>query len=223
MLRKEELATGEIYHIYNRSIAEFRIFQNAEMSARMQQAFGFFQFEGMPARFSIFKASLKVGQYGFESCMNSASDGKEKNVQIICYCIMPTHFHLILRQQKDGGISTFLGNLQNSYARYFNLKYKRKGPLWESRFKNILIQTDEQLIHLTRYIHLNPVTANLVERPQDWRFSSYNEYLQQAKRQECICEFQDLLRIEPDEYAKFVENRISYQRELAKVKRLLLE
>ena len=223
MLRKEALVTGEVYHIYNRSIAEFRIFQSTDMSLRMQQSFGFFQFGGMPMKFSTFMDSLKVEQSGFANCLNSASAGKEKTVQVICYCIMPTHFHFILRQTKNSGIAAFLGNLQNSYTRYFNLRHKRKGPLWEGRFKNVLVKTDRQLLHLTRYIHLNPVTDNLVEQPQEWRFSSYGEYLQQTKEEEHICEFKDLLKIEPDEYARFVKNRISYQRELAKIKRLLLE
>jgi len=222
MFRKEKLVNSELYHIYNRSIAEFRIFHYDELCIRMQQILRFYQFENMPEKFSRFIKGLHANQYGFDNYLSCVSKGSSKIVQIICYCIMPTHFHLILKQLKADGISIFLNNVQSSYSHYFNLKHNRKGPLWESRFKNILIQTDEQFIHLTRYIHLNPVTANLVDRPHDWRFSSYGEYLQQTKGEECICEFKDLLKIEPDEYARFVENRISYQRELARIKHLLL-
>ena len=80
-----------------------------------------------------------------------------------------------------------MGDILNSYSRYFNTKQKRKGPLWEGRFENVLIKTDEQLLHLTRYIHLNPVTAYLVDQAKDWQASSYNEYLENSDFNECIC------------------------------------
>ena len=67
--------------------------------------------------------------------------------------------------------------LLNSYTRYFNEKIKRKGPLWEGRFKKVLVNSDEQLLHLTRYVHLNPVSAGIVEKPEDWPCSSYREYI----------------------------------------------
>jgi len=223
MRRKEELVNNELYHICNRSIAEFKIFQHDKAYVRMGQIFRFYQFENMPEKFSCFMKSSPVRRYGFDDYFSYISKEKDKVAQIICYCIMPTHYHLILKQLKTGGICNLLTYVQSSYSHYFNLRHRRKGPLWESRFRSVLIRTDEQLLHLTRYIHLNPVTANLVDWPQDWYFSSYAEYLQQNIGQECLCEFKDLLKVEPDEYARFVENRISYQRELAKIKHLLLE
>ena len=90
---------------------------------------------------------------------------------------MPTHFHLILRQNIDNGIFNFIGNLTSSYTRYFNLKHKRKGPLWESKFNNIKIENDEQLLHLTRYIHMNPTSAGIVNNQKESKWSSYNEYI----------------------------------------------
>ena len=146
---------------------------------------------------------------------------KRKLIEIIAYCIMPTHIHLILKQSKKYGISKFMNNILDSYTRYFNTKHKRKGPLWETRFKNILVETDEYLLHLTRYIHLNPVTANLVDKPEDWLVSSYNEYLLRVGNK--VCEYNDVLNINPVSYKKFVDDRISYQKELAKIKHLLFD
>lgn len=148
---------------------------------------------------------------------------RDKLVDIIAYCIMPTHFHLILKQLKDKGISTFISLISNSYTRYFNIKHKRKGPLWEKEFQNVLVSTDEQLLHLTRYVHLNPVTAFLVDKPQDWPFSSYKEFLGEVKEDDKICSFENILDITPKEYKTFVDDRISYQRELGKIRHLLLE
>ncbi len=134
---------------------------------------------------------------------------------------MPTHLHLILKQLKENGISIFMGNLLNSYSRYFNIRYKRKGPLWEGRFKSILIENGEYLLHLTRYIHLNPTTANLVRKPEDWELSSYKEYI--LNKKDALCDYSDLLDISKKSYREFVEDRISYQKELHKIKRLILE
>ncbi|MCM8805033.1 MAG: transposase, partial [Candidatus Omnitrophica bacterium] len=145
----------------------------------------------------------------------------EKIVKIIAYCLMPTHIHLIIFNETEKGVSIFMKNVLDSYTRYFNTKIKRKGPLWESRFKVVVIENDEQLLHLTRYIHLNPVTAYLVEKPEDWEFSSYKEYLNLMDKN--ICEFQDIIEIKENEYKKFVEDRISYQRELAKIKKLTFD
>jgi putative transposase len=165
----------------------------------------------------------KVKEDGFINYFTSILQEKERLVQIIAYCIMPTHLHLILKQLKENGISTFIGNVLNSYSRYFNTKYRRKGPLWEGKFKNVLVKTDEQLLHLTRYIHLNPSTAFLVDRPEEWLASSYQEYLLKVNNIERICKFEDVLEIEPSSYRKFIEDRISYQRELAVIKEMLLE
>ena len=95
--------------------------------------------------------------------------------------------------------------------------------MWEGRFKNVLVESDEQLLHLTRYIHLNPVAAYLVDKPENWSASSYKEYLSGDNDKNKICEYSEILEIEPSFYKEFVEDRISYQREIAKIKELILE
>lgn len=134
---------------------------------------------------------------------------------------MPTHIHLVLKQTQPAGISIFMGNILNGYTRYFNTKHHRKGPLWESKFQNVLVENDEQLLHLTRYIHLNPTSAGIVEKPQDWKFSSYNEYLNNVDYP--ICQFKDLLEFQPKKYKEFIQDRIAYQRELTIIKKQLID
>jgi putative transposase len=136
---------------------------------------------------------------------------------------MPTHIHLILKQAQDGGIEKFVGLISNSYSKYFNIRHARKGPLWEGRFKNILIENDEQLLHLTRHIHLNPATAFLVNDPGDWKYSSYNEHVETTASDKRLCNFSNILKIDPVLYKKFTLDQIDYQRQLAKIKRLTLE
>lgn len=223
MKRKIEIATGETYHIFNKTIAGFKIFNKTSEYQRIQRLLKYYQIENMPIKFSQFIMSDKVIKSGFYTHFHSVTAGKNKLVQIIAYCIMPTHFHLILKELMKNGISFFVGNIQNSYSHYYNTKTTRKGPLWEGKFQNRLVKTDEQLLHLTRYIHLNPVTAFLVDKPEDWAATSYHEYLLKVKNDKRICEYGELLDIKPNKYRNFVEDRISYQRELAKIKDLLLD
>ncbi|MDP2910745.1 MAG: transposase [Candidatus Omnitrophota bacterium] len=204
------LVTGETYHIYSKSIAEFVIFNNDVEFSRIKETMLYYQTERQHLNFAKF----------LENGAKQIVDNR-KLVDIICYCPMPTHLHLSLKQLRDRGISDFMRRILDSYTRYFNIKHNRKGPLWEGRFKRVLVESDEQLLHLTRYIHLNPPAAYLVNNPIDWKWSSYGEYVSGNKHG--ICKFDDALDIKPDSYKKFVEDRISYQRELARIKNLMLD
>ncbi len=218
-MRKNLLAVGEIYHIYTKSIAKYKIFNNDSEFLRMMNVIRYYQKANPVIKFSDFIKSAEVKQ-NYPNIDISIPE-EEKLIEIIAYCFMPTHIHLILKQLKKNGVSIFMGKALNSYTRYFNIKHKRKGPLWEGKFKNILIENDEQLLHLTRYIHLNPATAYLVDKPEEWLWSSHKEYLSRATHK--ICKYSAILDIEPNSYRKFAEDRISYQRELAKIKDLLIE
>jgi len=213
--RKMKLVEGEIYHVFNRGIGGFNIFNDVKEYTRMKEEFSFYKAGKVLSKFSMkdedSQPQLRIGPSSGEI------------VKILAYCLMPTHLHLILRQQENNGISIFVNLILKSYSRYFSEKYKRKGPLWEGRFKNILVKTDEQLLHLTRYIHLNPVSSCQVNLPSEWPFSSYREYLGLLREQERICAFSDYLDIEKNSYRQFVESRIDYQRQLEVLKHLLLE
>jgi len=96
-------------------------------------------------------------------------------VQLHSYCLMPTHFHLLLWQKKAGAITQFMSRISIAYSMYFNLKYKRKGRLFESQFKAVPVTSDPKLIHVSRYIHLNPIGYRV------WDHSSYGDYLYNAR------------------------------------------
>ena len=216
--RRNPLLNGHIYHIFTKSIAGFKIFKSNLDYERIKNLFKYYRIQNAPLKYSAF-VEIK-NKEEFNQNKNIAT---EYLVEIIAYCCMTTHIHLILKQLKKDGISIFMGNVLNSYTRYFNNKTKRKGPLWESRFKNVVVESDEQLLHLTRYIHLNPTTANLVNEPHDWKFSSYKEFLGEIQEQERICNYSECLNIDPSDYKEFVTSRISIQQELSKIKGLCLE
>ncbi len=216
--RKTPLSEGNIYHIFTKSIAGFEIFRSDSDYERMRTLLKYYNVEKPPLKFS---AIAERKDMRLSLLYDDIADGEL--VGIISYCFMPTHIHLILKQVKERGISIFMSNVLNSYTRYFNIKTKRKGPLWESRFKSVLVTTDEQLLHLTRYVHLNPTTANLVNEPNDWDFSSYREFLGEIEIEDSICNHSKFLDIEPETYKEFVSSRINIQQELAKIKGLCLE
>ena len=216
--RKIPLVEDRIYHIVSKSIEKYRIFRNRKDYERMRELLKYYQVREPPTKYSIYleiKNKKKIWQENFLE--------NEKLVEIIAYCLMPTHIHLVLKQSVKNGISIYMGRILNSYAKYFNTKYKRKGPLWESRFKSIEVETTEALYHLTRYVHLNPVTAYLVQNPEDWHFSSYKEFINEIGKDKKICNFDLFLEINKEEYKDFVISRKDYQRELEKIKHLLLE
>ncbi|MCX7940642.1 MAG: transposase [Endomicrobia bacterium] len=211
--RKLPFVAEGIYHVFSKSIAGYKIFNTDEDFKRIINVLQFYSTENPQRKYSD---AIKSSKDFLEVVQR-----EKKIIKLIAYCIMPTHIHLIIVPLKDEILSSYMNRVLKSYSKYFNIKYNRKGPLWEGRFKSVLVQTHEQLLHLTRYIHLNPVTAYLVERPEDWIYSSYNEYIGIAESG--FCDFKDYLEIQPSMYIQFVQDRVNYQRELAKIKDLIIE
>ena len=210
--------TDEVHHVFSKSIEGFKVLRDDREYERMRSLLKFYTKGNPPLKFSAF-LKLKNKSY-FQQKKTSDNNSL---VKIIAYCFMPTHFHLVLKQLKHNGISIFMRRILDSYAKYFNIKTKRKGPLWESRFKNVILRTDEILLHVTRYVHLNPVTAYLVDYPNNWAFSSYKEFLGQIEEDEKVCDFSELMNINAKSYQKFVDSNIDYQRKLAYTKKYFLE
>ena len=102
---------------------------------------------------------------------------QKQSTELICYCLMPNHFHLVLKEIIENGISSVMLSLQTSYAKAINKRYNRVGHLFQGPFKHIHIDRDEYLLHLSRYIHINPVEAGLVSKPEAWEFSSFRDYI----------------------------------------------
>ncbi|MBI3193699.1 MAG: transposase [Ignavibacteriae bacterium] len=129
---------------------------------------------------------------------------KEYNICVIAYCLMPNHYHFLLRQDSDNTPSDFIQKVFNSYTKAFNKRYYRTGTLFEDRFKAKSVLKQEYLIHLCRYIHRNPIDAHLVKNLEDWEFSNYLEWIGKRNGRLVDLEFvHDNFR-SPQEYKKFV-------------------
>ena len=102
-----------------------------------------------------------------------------KKIQLISYCLMPNHFHLMIKQATKEAMTDIMRALTNSYVVYFNKKYKRSGPLFSGKYKAILIEGESYLLHLTRYIHLNPMALGITRSDLvNYPYSSYASYLE---------------------------------------------
>lgn len=171
----------------------------------------YYELEGPKPRFSFFNPSKTI--------MN----GNKKIIDIICYCLMPNHFHFLLKQIRDGGITEFASKLSNSYTKYFNTKQKRVGPLLQGEFKAVHIETNDQLIHLSRYIHLNPLVSYMVKDLERYLWSSYLEYI--GLTNSSICSKEIILNQfkSPQEYKQFVLDQEDYAKQLEAIKHQLID
>ncbi|OGX34455.1 MAG: hypothetical protein A3C36_06385 [Omnitrophica WOR_2 bacterium RIFCSPHIGHO2_02_FULL_52_10] len=213
---------ADIYHVFSKSIAGYTIFRYDSEFLRMMESIQYYRAKNPPIKYSLFKEYERKHwkHSGYLSNLNHCSH-EPMLVRIIAYCLMPTHLHFVLEPLVENGISRFMGRLLNSYTRYFNIRHERKGPLWEGKYKKVLVETEEQLLHLTRYVHLNPVTAYLVNKPEEWSYSSYNEYTTENAVK--ICDFGEWMDMGIRSYVDFVNDRINGQREFALIKDLTLE
>ena len=154
------------FHVYNRGVEKRKIFLDKQDCA-------------------VFMHYLKLYLSSEDTIKNEALQGKvksrfiklnlSKEVDLIAFALMPNYFHLLLKQTSIDGITKLLKRVTTGYVMYFNKKHKRVGTLFQSIFKACPVTTDEYLLHLSRYIHLNPTK---IKSELDFTlFSSYPNYL----------------------------------------------
>ncbi len=154
--RVTPLVSGETYHIFNRSVAKQPIFNRSRDYHRLLEIIDFYRFRKPGIRFSHFYRLPLEQRSDFLDALHKSG---ERIIDILAFSLMSNHFHMLAKQLHEKGISTFAGQIQNSYAKYFNTKYDRAGALFQEMFKAKWIESDEQLLHVARYIHLNPITS----------------------------------------------------------------
>ena len=147
MTRTFPFAPGEFYHIYNRGTEKRNIFMSRADRSRFL-ALLYFANQNEPVNLKLQGSTL------LEIDEERAGD---PIVEIAAYCLMPNHFHLLIRELEDGGVSKFMQKLTTGYTMYFNKKHERSGSLFQGRFKATHVADDRYLRYLISYIHLNPI------------------------------------------------------------------
>jgi REP element-mobilizing transposase RayT len=143
---------------------------------------------------------------------------EEKGVLLLCYCLLTNHVHLVL-ETPQGNLSKMMQAFQTSYTVYFNKRHRRTGHVFEQRYKAFVVDQDNYLLEVSRYVHLNPVAAGLVRRAANYRWSSYGGYLK-GKRiaglntDKLLGYFAGGKRKQVGQFREFVENGLTGKEKL---------
>ena len=218
--RKLVFASGEYYHIFNRGVAYQPIFKNKRDYERFVLTISYYRSLNLPFRLSKL---LQLSRELKNEFLSSLSGDNNKTVEVVAFCLMPNHFHLLVKQILDGGISKYMRQSINSYAKFFNTKYKRVGSLFQDMFKAVRIESEEQLIHVSRYIHLNPLVSYMVNKDEFllYPWSSLPFYIDKSETNfvttdPILAHFKNR-----KEYVQFVFDQEDYGKKLEEVKHLL--
>ena len=151
--RIPKFITGNYYHVYNRGVAKMPIFLTPQdYRVFMRLMFHYIKSKG-------------VGR-----------------INLLCYCLMPNHFHLIVEQKNKNGISKYLQSFLTAYSMFFNYKHSRVGPLYQGRTKARLLQNDADLFQVSRYIHRNPRKITKTDKELiSYPYSSFSFYARNRK------------------------------------------
>jgi len=144
-------------------------------------------------------------------------------VSVLAYCLMPNHYHFLLRQDSNTPLNIPLAYLFNSYTKAINKKYKRTGTLFEGSFKSIEVEDVNYIVELCKYIHRNPIDDRLVEKLEDWEFSNYLEWIGKRKGNIIDLEFRDKHFSIAGSYERFVLEHVSIKQAIKSLKRYLIE
>lgn len=130
-------------------------------------------------RDDIFREKADFNMY-LTMMRESLSYYEEYNYELVCYCLMTNHVHLLIRANEKE-TANLIRRVHSMYSRYFNKKYNYTGHLWQDKYFAELIKDDIQMLETSRYIHLNPVKANIVKKAEEYQWSSYSMYIEKTK------------------------------------------
>lgn len=168
---------NSFYHIYNRGVEKRTIFQDdQDLSVFLSYLKTYLEPKDEIKLRTIINSNETNRQQKNKALKELHLKNFNGEIELLCYALLPNHFHFLIKQHKSNSIDNFLNALATRYVIYFNKKYHRVGPLFQGVYKAVLVNNEEQLLHLTRYIHLNPGKAGNNALP-----SSLPEYLGQKK------------------------------------------
>lgn len=200
------------YHIFNRGVEKRDIFLE-------DKDYCFFQ----TYLYIYLRPLKKVLEKHPDLPLRLYNKNLSEEVELLGYCLMPNHFHLLLKQKTKNGISKLMKQITNAYTLYFNQKNNRVGGLMQGTFKAVGIDDDNLLIHIMRYIHLNPIASNLTQDLNTYQWSSYPDYL--GKENELPCSEDEILSYfsSVEAFEKFHKDQEEYAKELDMIKNLTIE
>jgi len=181
-MRNIEISIDECYHVYNRGAHKRIIFHDVADYVRflflilfLQSPFVFGQISRLVHRFVKHLVKHRVFDIDADDISQIV---QERYVGLLSFCLMPNHFHLILREVQEGGISRYMQRVLNGYTKYYNAKYEVSGHLFQGPYKAVHIESNEQLLYLSAYIHRNPRELPQWKNKENaYEWSSYKDYI----------------------------------------------
>ncbi len=215
--------TNNYYHIFSRTIDRKTPFLDMHMCTFFIEAIRFYRGTDFNISFSDWKrlntSSKNHAAKRFDNPFNF-------RVDIIAFCLMPNHFHFILKQNNTNGVQDFLAGLLNSFTHAYNIIHKRKGSLFEDRFHAVPITSQEQLLVTSRYVHLNPIASKIVMTSEElciYPWSSYPTYLNNSTYNFELAQTSTILSYFKNDaklYRQFVESGLDRMETLSYVNKL---
>jgi len=189
--KRPQLANGEIYHIVIRTMEGLKLFRNEKDYLRMIH--DLFVFNNRVSTSSSYRNTINKSGLDPDLLPRKNQIRRRLLVEILAFCLMPNHVHLLVRQLQDNGISKFMQKIGAGYGGYYNKKYKRNGHLFQGKYRIVHIKNDKQLITIFVYIHTNPTAIlvpywkergikgrdlkKIIKFLENYRWSSYSNYL----------------------------------------------
>lgn len=211
MLRRNAFAIGEYYHIFNRGVEKRKIFNQERDYVRFIDSLIFFNTE---------KSSWVINDLR-EKGIDARPKSGEMLVDIIAYCLNPNHFHLLLKENKENGVTSFMKKISTGYAMYFNKKYERSGVLFQGRFKSVHIGSNSHLLYASVYVNCNSQIHG-IENAEKYPWCSLSEYLGKigniCRNNSIIDQFKD-----QEEYRIFCEENITVMKDRKEMEKIILE
>ncbi|MFZ1020069.1 MAG: transposase [Minisyncoccia bacterium] len=177
-MRNIKIAPGEYYHIFNRGVNKQLIFH--DNSDRLRFLFLILYFQS-PA--TIQNMSRLIKTFVQHSVLNIEEEiVKNRFVELTSFCLMPNHFHLMVKEVEENGIARYMQRVLNSYTKYYNTKYQKSGHLFQGPYKIVHVKDNDQLLHLSAYIHRNPRwLKDWFKKENIYPWSSYQDMVKQNR------------------------------------------
>ena len=208
-MRKDIFVSEEYYHIYNRGVEKRNIFLNDADRWRFLTLLLVLQGKTTIPQIGRTVSLVKHLVFDKTSFTEEYEILKDalvnRTIKLVCFCLMPNHFHLILQQIEDAGISNFMQRLGDAYTKYFNIKYERSGHLFGGVFQSRLIDQNEYLTYISAYIHLNPrELKKWCKKEYQYPWSSFQDYDMQNRWGAFLETSVIMNQFQKGEYQKFV-------------------
>lgn len=222
----KQFVDNSYYHLYNRGVEKRIIFTDEQDYAVLLSYLKTYLLPKDTASLNkILADPQSSSKKKSQAIQHLRMNNFHESITLVSFCLMPNHFHFLIKQTESNTIDKFMNSLWTRYSMYFNKRMKRVGPLFQGVYKAVIVNSEEQLLHLTRYIHRNPNPASKGDAFRNYSYSSYLQYMQKVKMEwvkptEILAFF---AKSGFNSYQNFVEDNVISTGSLDMIKNLALD